>query len=88
MPRTEKEIKAALDDMTHKLNAVDDAELESETKSLATEEKTIVQESTEEPVDGGDIMGQNERAMNNWPIEARKKVAKRLLAIAKMMVEE
>jgi hypothetical protein len=85
--KTDKEVQASIQAMERKLFATDDAEIEQVAEEVATEEKAIVQESTDVKLDG-DVLGQNERAMQNWPIEARQKVAKSLVALAKSILEE
>jgi hypothetical protein len=73
-------------------NAVEDAkeiadnlesEIVEEAKELIEMEKEIVEESTGISVDSN----QNERANNNWPIESRHAVAKKLLKMAKVLLE-
>ena len=62
-----------------------DSELLSDTRAIADEEVAIVEEST--GLNVGEVEDQNERAMDNWPIEAREAVARRLIGMAKNLLE-
>jgi hypothetical protein len=84
-----RSLKAELAEMERMLEAMDqDAELEAEAEELADEESEIVTEGMEEPVDSEELEGQNEKANDNWPLEARQKFAAGLLDLAKSILAD
>jgi hypothetical protein len=83
-------ILAEIEAVERMLKAVGDEEIADEAKELADAEEGIVSESTDDEVSipEEDILDENERAMKNWPIEARKKFAAKLLRLASAIIAE
>jgi len=83
-------ILAEIKEVERLLAAVDDSDLESEAQGLANEEEQVVSESTpaDVQVPDEDILDENDKAMDNWPVEARREFAARLLRIASMVLAE
>ena len=75
---------AGIDEESETQTAGVDEELEAEADELAEEEKEIVQESTDVPLEVG--TDQNEKAMDNWPVADKEKVAARLVRMAKALL--
>lgn len=67
--------------------AADEKQIEDWGDELAEEESKVVQEGMEKPVPA-EVEDQNEQAMENWPVEAREKVARRLLRMANALLAE
>jgi hypothetical protein len=83
-PVVAKNIMAEIEELEAQIAGVDE-ELEADAAALAQEEKKIVQESTDVPLEVGD--DQNEKAMDNWPVGDKEKVAARLVKMAKELME-
>ena len=70
-----REVLASIQRLERQLKASEDTELVDQAEAIQkSDDSKIISEYV-----GG---GQNERAMNNWPIEKRAKVAARLLRLA------
>lgn len=86
MNKTAKENKAML--LAHiaqwekKILAADDAELTTMADALAAEEKSVTQAPPEVSA------GQNARANDNWPMQARVEIAKKLTKLASALLAE
>ena len=78
-------ILASIEEMEKKLIADESAELLSDAKKIGDEEAEIAEEST--GISVSEVQDQNERANDNWPIEAREAVASRLVTLAKRIME-
>jgi len=82
-----KDVMADIDDVMRRVEAMDeDEQLLKDTQEIADEEVAIVEESVP-GVELSETEDQNERAMDNWPIEARVATAGRLIALAKKLME-
>jgi hypothetical protein len=82
-----KGIEAQLAELERRLQAVDDAELEKDAEQIGDEEAAIAEESTGVDVEE-QVTDQNEKAMDNWPLEARREFAANLLRMASRIIAE
>jgi hypothetical protein len=85
-----RSILAEIEAVERLLKADGDAEIKSEAVELADKESKVVEESTDKsiPVEGEETLGQNAKANANWPLEARKKFAAKLLHLASAIIAD
>jgi hypothetical protein len=85
-----RSILAEIEKIERLLKADGDAEIKSEAVALADAESKIVEESTDKsiPVAGEETLGQNAKANANWPLEARRKFAAKLLHLASAIIAD
>jgi len=84
-----KETEAIENEDNAEITAEDESEeLLDEAQDIADEEVAIIEDGQDVPDVEEDIVDQNERAQENWPLSAseRHAVASRLVAIAKKLV--
>jgi hypothetical protein len=82
---TAKSVLAEIEELERQIEADQDAELEADAEAIADEDKDIAEESTGYSVD--DQGDQNEKSMDNWPVDDREAVAARLVRMAKALMK-
>lgn len=81
---TGKTLASEIAEVERLINAEEDAGIAKDAEGIAKEEAKAVSESSPEKVT--ETTKQNDKAMNNWPVADKQKVAQQLVELAKTLL--
>jgi len=83
---TARSVMAEITELEARIAADADTELEADAAAIADEEADVTQESITGPELSEDILDENARANDNWPVADREAVASSLIRMAKTLL--